>query len=806
MGAGAEEGWSEEEKEKLILDDFARNEFYTFSRTMFKARRKFMWQRAGHHEIICNALMRVYRGQCKRLIINIPPRYGKTELAVVNFIAWAIGRNPDSEFIHTSYAGDLAANNAMLAREVVSHETYREIFPDLRLDGSSSARDNWRTTAGGVVYARGALATITGFGAGKVRDGFGGCFPYEQLVETEGGPLQIGDIVNSPEGLRVWSFNERTGQRELRRVVRKFRNPANHLVEVSGAGKSFRCTPDHEILTQAGWVAAVHLAKALDLGEGQPGAAPGLVAGQGGVDGDLHDAFGVLWLCVPRGVREALRNACPRLAQFDLPDDANADLVMSTQLTRAFRALENNRDLIARELCSGAALKDGERPVSERILHVVGLSAIREIGRRIMSGDAIEVPDLVASGALAYELLSDEVRNIARHNLSSDGEIDPEIPFPVARRFKRSGGACPPDITKVGHLVEAFGSGHWEPDSIRYFGHVDETFCLEVEGNHNFILAGSGAIVSNCIIIDDPHKPDEAISDVKRPAVIRWYQNTLASRLNDPQNTPIILIMQRLHEEDLAGWLLGGGTGEKWEHLCLPAIQEDGSALWPEKHSIEDLRRMEEASPYVFAGQYMQRPTPEAGGVFKPDMIKAVEVLPECVRWVRAWDLAASDGTGDWTVGVLIGITKDNYFVLKDVVRIRGRAEEVERLMAATAHRDGRSVRISIPQDPGQAGKSQVAYLTRVLNGYRVTFSIESGDKVTRALPVSSQINVGNVSMLTAEWNGPLISELRNFPFGKHDDQVDALSRAFNEISGRRPMVITDKLLERAAMPMRGRS
>lgn len=72
------------------------------------------------------------------------------------------------------------------------------------------------------------------------------------------------------------------------------------------------------------------------------------------------------------------------------------------------------------------------------------------------------------------------------------------------------------------------------------------------------------------------HKADEARSDVMRQNVIDWFQNTVESRKNDPKNTPIIVIMQRLHEDDLAGWLLDGGNGEEWEHLNLPAIQDDG--------------------------------------------------------------------------------------------------------------------------------------------------------------------------------------------------------------------------------------
>jgi hypothetical protein len=134
----------------------------------------------------------------------------------------------------------------------------------------------------------------------------------------------------------------------------------------------------------------------------------------------------------------------------------------------------------------------------------------------------------------------------------------------------------------------------------------------------------------------------------------RLVPKHVESRKNDPERTPIILIMQRLHEADLAGFLLAGGNGEEWEHLCLDAIQGDSGrrvALWPAKHTIETLRQMERASPYVFNGQYRQRPAPLAGGEFKPDAIGIVDAIPAGTRFVRAWDLAGTEDDGDWTAG-----------------------------------------------------------------------------------------------------------------------------------------------------------
>ncbi|RJL71417.1 phage terminase large subunit [Acinetobacter radioresistens] len=446
--------------QELAIQIEAQEDLYFFSRYMFKERRKYKWLHNWHHRVICDALMKVYRGETKRLIINIPPRYSKTELAVINFMAWCFGKAPDSEFIHVSYSAKLAANNAFQTRNLVQEESYKRVFPDFQLRDDSKAKDDWRTSKGGVCYSQGTGGTITGYGAGKLRNTFGGA-----------------------------------------------------------------------------------------------------------------------------------------------------------------------------------------------------------------------------------------------------------------------------------------------------------------------------------VIIDDPHKASEARSDTIRKGVIEWFQDTLESRTNSP-DTPIIVIMQRLHEEDLAGWLLDGGNGEEWEHLCLSAIQDDGSALWPAKHSIETLERMELAAPYVFAGQYRQRPSPPAGGFFKPDNIEIVEALPaDIMHQVRAWDLASSENEGDYTADVKEAKGRDGYIYIVDVQRAQLGPDGVENRIKQTAQLDGKAVSIRLPQDPGQAGKSQAKNFITMLSGFNVKAETVSGDKITRAQPFAAQVNVGNVKMLRGDWNKAFIEELRNFPNGKHDDQVDAASDGFNEVN-----------------------
>jgi predicted phage terminase large subunit-like protein len=132
-----------------------------------------------------------------------------------------------------------------------------------------------------------------------------------------------------------------------------------------------------------------------------------------------------------------------------------------------------------------------------------------------------------------------------------------------------------------------------------------------------------------------------------------------------------------------------------------------------------------------------------------------------------------------------------------DVVRLRGGPEQVEAAIVNTAAQDGHGVTVSLPQDPGQAGKAQVLYLTRKLAGYRVESSPETGDKITRAGPLAAQLNVGNVSLVKAPGNVALIEEMRDFPNGTHDDQVDALSRAFAALITRQAMNISSEALRR---------
>lgn len=315
------------------------------------------------------------------------------------------------------------------------------------------------------------------------------------------------------------------------------------------------------------------------------------------------------------------------------------------------------------------------------------------------------------------------------------------------------------------------------------------------------ILSGITGNRAHGIVIDDPIKGrEQANSETIREKTFDAYEDDLKTRLIP--GGWIVLIQTRWHEDDLAGrilpedWKGQSGKipcrdGNIWDVLCLQArceVDNDplgrahGEYLWPEWFDLKHWAQFERNSR-TWSALYQQRPSPLDGGLFKPDKVQVIDAIPAGqITWIRGWDLASLDKDGDYTAGAKLGKLDDGRLIIADMFREQYGPDDRDRAIRNIASKDGRSTRISIPQDPGQAGKTQVLYLTRMLVGHRVTTSPESGDKVTRAEPFASQVNVGNVLMLRGPWNDALLNEMRMFPHGTYDDQVDALSRAFAEI------------------------
>lgn len=458
-----------------------RSDFLEFAKYMFLQMRGSPMLEASFHARICDALERCVTGQTTRLIINIPPRAGKTEFAVKLFMAWCMGNWPDSEFIHASYAKTLAALNTSGTRAIMQHEAYAEVFGPPNIRNDSNAKDHFRTKEGGVVYAAGTDGTLTGLGAGKMRDTFGGA-----------------------------------------------------------------------------------------------------------------------------------------------------------------------------------------------------------------------------------------------------------------------------------------------------------------------------------IIIDDPHKASEAASDTVRNNVLEWFEVTLESRINN-RAVPIIVIMQRLHEEDLSGWLLDGGNGEDWEHLCIEAIDRNGDSFWEDNSNfeIDNLRRKEASNSYVFAGQYMQRPAPIGGGILKDAWwqywsdtpISGAVVLPKLINRTIYVDTALkTKEQHDYSVFQCWGADREGRKYLLD--QVRGKWEAPDLLVQGRAfwkkHKAAPSKDLGYLRSMNVEDKASGTGLIQTLKreGIPIKDIQRNVDKITRGLDAAPMVETGNVYLpINADWLSGFIAEASAFPNGKHDDQLDPMFDAVTDVAAGRSWV-----------------
>lgn len=303
------------------------------------------------------------------------------------------------------------------------------------------------------------------------------------------------------------------------------------------------------------------------------------------------------------------------------------------------------------------------------------------------------------------------------------------------------------------------------------------------------------------IVIDDPLKADEAASEAARRRVNEYYRNTLTSRLDDPKTGAIILVCQRLHEDDLAGNLLEQGG---WAHLDLPAIavEDDsipigpaahhrrkiGEALHPERQSIEDLDALKrDLGSLTFSAQYQQRPVPLEGNLVRREWINWYDDLPEYFNQVvQSWDVASStDASSCYSVCTTWVVVDNDYYLhhvwrdrlafpqLRSKVSDLGRHYNVDVLLIERA-----GIGLNLFQELFRNRERDIPKPIGIL---------PEGDKVARLEAQSVRFEAGQVHLPEDRpWLDDFLRELLAFPNSRHDDQVDSTSQFLKWISSRR--------------------
>lgn len=303
------------------------------------------------------------------------------------------------------------------------------------------------------------------------------------------------------------------------------------------------------------------------------------------------------------------------------------------------------------------------------------------------------------------------------------------------------------------------------------------------------------------VVWDDPHSVEASLSIAHRETALRVFQETLPTRLNNPDSSAIVIVMQRLHENDVSGFILDDDYG--YEHLCLPMEYEkerhcttsigftdpraeENDLLFPERFSRETVDRDKKImGSMAVAGQFQQSPAPRTGGFFTWQNLIVVKTAPTMRKIVRYWDKAGTDGGGAYTAGVKMGLGEDGLFYVLDVVRGQWSAGPRENTIKTAAAADTRSVDIWIEQEPGSGGKESSESTIRNLAGYNIKSERATGDKAVRAEPYAVQVEAGNIRIVEGHWNQAFIDEHKTFPVGKYKDQIDAASGGFNRLAAK---------------------
>ena len=271
---------------------------------------------------------------------------------------------------------------------------------------------------------------------------------------------------------------------------------------------------------------------------------------------------------------------------------------------------------------------------------------------------------------------------------------------------------------------------------------------------------------------------------------------TLFSRLRRPKKGPLSQVPLRMRSASNPG-----GTGHEWvkrwfvdntktkDRIFLPARLYDNPSLDQEAY-IASLNNLDQITrKQLLDGDWTAQ---QAGDMFNRNDFPIVDHAPKNTVWARRWDMASSKPRAgrdpDWTAGALVGLS-DGVWYIADMKRLQGAPSQTEGMITEVAKTDPRGTRIRMEQEPGSSGVTVIDYFARkVLVGYDFEGKRSTGNKVLRAQAVASAVGRQNVKLIRGMWISDFLDEFEAFPHGSHDDQVDAVSGAFEDLKHAGPL------------------
>ena len=787
------------------------------------------------HDDICRRLERFSReiteGKSPRLMLLMPPRHGKSELASIRFPAWHLGQYPHHELINVGYNLDLPMGFSRKVREVFRDPQYQAIFPDAQLDPDSQSVEKWNTTKGGGFTAAGRGGGITGKGAH--------CLPAGTQVLTTDGQVDIAHLYRLKSKPLVQTP---VGPRQILAMTRREASEGHYVLRFA-SGATLQATGRHPLyLPDRGGYASVEE-----------------LYGEAKSDGGL-------------GVR-VVRAAVPAPAvQPQQVDPVGVDGVLLQQGVQSGAPRGEERQAV-RDMrqAGGGGPQEPQRDVLQQGLHPIQENPRAEDLPGVLRGVSAQVftdgllrGDLRKYGALDPYAWDGELELQGRQFLqlvvqpSSQARAgegcavrglrsDTESPLPShrPRPEKQPGG-------ESGHAVRDVS--HRPPqvcyDTLAVVAYVCsggvEVYDIQVEEAGCFFA--DSVLVGNCLIIDDPIKDqEEADSALVRDKLWDWYQSTAYTRL--APGGGVLVIQTWWNDDDLAGRLqqamaLIGKEGapegiDDFEIIKYPALSQQYEyrddvdpanpgpiirtdepidvvnpplgyskhltllrpkdfCLHEDRYPTEALKRIRaNLQPRIWSALYQQNPVPDEGMYFRKEYFRYQRQLPSPagLRIYTAWDFAIGEKqANDWTVGATIMQDELDQLYVLEIFRMKGDSFQIVEAMLDVATRWGSTPGTGylIGAEDGQIWRAIEPLFKKRMVERRQYLPYEvlrpMTDKMARARPLQGRMQQGRVIFPEeAAWRAQAEQELLRFPAGVHDDVVDALAWAVQLCMGKEP-------------------
>lgn len=578
-------------------------------------------------EAICEHLEAVTFGEIDRLLVNVPPGFMKSLVTDVFWPAWEWGPMDMAHirYVAFSYSASITERDNDKFGILIGSPEYQGMWGDrvkLRKRGQGEVSNT--------KHGRKLASSVGGVGTGERGDRII-CFPYDQLVATEFGHVEIGKFVESKCQDRVWSYNRKTRQFELQEVTGWHKNEPRQLLRVTMSdGRSVECTFDHRILTEGGYRSAADLfiGQKLLTAPRWMGVAPSSVI-----------APQVQTEMLPYSAISNPSHGCGTNTKLN-GKNLGGVVVSCSNLAHQF----------FRQMCSAVA----ESTIALCVRNVLRSRAVLKIGEVSVRSVVVLMTNLLPGWAWTKKRVGHQLMAESVNGLSAASQGDARITFiqnwreQTARNFHQvptsDGGSWKaPNVPVGGNFVNTLQSHDGQPQLVTV-SNVENlhdlpsaTYCITVSSNHNMVIGKNGAniICANC---DDPHSVKDSESQTILPETVRWFREAMSNRLNDMKNGAIVIIMQRVHEADVSGTILEEGMDYvhlmipmefDWDRVTDPDTGEaipnaygwidprwqperddcDGELAWPERFDEKEVVRLKrDMGPHSWFGQYQQTP------------------------------------------------------------------------------------------------------------------------------------------------------------------------------------------------------